>query len=77
MAKSFKGGLDSLIGGKTSAKKVTAAKAEVAERRKPGRPRTSTKVARDTTEEGTLPGEKRATFIVKEEQLRRTARRPR
>lgn len=38
-------------------------------RKKPGRPRTSTKVPKDTTEEGTLPGEKRATFIVKEEQL--------
>lgn len=67
MAKSFKGGLDSLIGGKTT--KSTAAKAEVVERKKPGRPRTSTKVPKDTTEEGTLPGEKRATFIVKEEQL--------
>ncbi len=69
MAKSFKGGLDSLIGGKTTAKKSTAAKAEVTTRKKPGRPRTSTKVAKDTTEEGTLEGEKRATFIVKEDQL--------
>lgn len=68
MAKSFKGGLDSLIGGKTTAKKSTAPKgAEVP--RKRGRPTTVTKVAKDTTEEGTLPGEKRATFIVKEEQL--------
>lgn len=67
MAKSFKRGLDSLIGGKTT--KSTAAKAEVVERKKPGRPRTSTKVAKDTTEEGTLEGEKRATFIVKEEHL--------
>ena len=67
MAKSFKGGLDSLIGGKTT--KSTAAKAEVTQRKKPGRPSTSTKVAKDTTEEGTLPGEKRATFIVKEDQL--------
>lgn len=67
MAKSFKGGLDSLIGGKTT--KSTAAKAEVVAPKKKGRPRTSTKVPKDTTEEGTLPGEKRATFIVKEEQL--------
>ena len=70
MAKSFKGGLDSLIGGKTtSTKKNTAAKAEVVEKRKPGRPRTSTKIVRDTTEEGTKEGEKRATFIVREDLL--------
>lgn len=61
---------DSLTGGKTSPEKnSTAAKAEVVERKKPGRPRTSTKVPKDTTEEGTLEGEKRATFIVKEDQL--------
>ena len=70
MAKSFKGGLDSLIGGKTSAKKKsTAAKAEVVEKRKAGRPRTSTKIPKDTTEEGTKEGEKRATFIVREDLL--------
>jgi len=70
MAKSFKGGLDSLIGGKTSTKKKsTKAKAEVVEKKKPGRPRTSTKVPKDTTEEGTKEGEKRATFIVREDLL--------
>ena len=70
MAKSFKGGLDSLIGGKTtSTKKNTAAKAEVVEKRKPGRPRTSTKIPKDTTEEGTKEGAQRATFIVREDLL--------
>lgn len=77
MAKSFKGGLDSLIGGGTSTKKspepaVGKALKKVLQaegKRGPGRPRTSTKVPKDTTEEGTLPGEKRATFIVKEEHL--------
>ena len=70
MAKSFKGGLDSLIGGKTtSTKKSTAAKAAVVQKKKPGRPRTSTKVPKDTTEEGTKEGEKRATFIVREDLL--------
>lgn len=66
MAKSFKGGLDSLIGGAAT---KSSTKAEVVAPKKKGRPRTSTKVPKDTTEEGTLPGEKRATFIVKEEQL--------
>lgn len=66
MGKSFKGGLDSLIGGAAT---KNSTKAEVAAPKKKGRPRTSTKVPKDTTEEGTLPGEKRATFIVKEEQL--------
>lgn len=115
MAKSFKGGLDSLIGGaapKKKAKKVVKqgpskdpvrnqfeqdSRGDIAaarslgitlaeydalqeksldqylkahpNRKKPGRIKTSTKVPKDTTEEGTLPGEKRATFIVKEEQL--------
>ena len=103
MAKSFKGGLDSLIAG-VAPKKKAKVKGVVKQppaphtdgrwvivqqppsppdtrgsglpfvpdewnRKKPGRPRTSTKVPKDTTEEGTLPGEKRATFIVKEEQL--------
>ena len=66
--KSFKGGLDSLIGGtgkKSTAKATTAKK----EKRGPGRPRTSTKVPKDTTEEGMKEGEKRATFIVREELL--------
>ena len=70
MAKSFKRGLDSLIGGKaTTKKKSTTAKAEVVQKKKPGRPRTSTKVPKDTTEEGTKEGEKRATFIVREDLL--------
>jgi hypothetical protein len=88
MAKSFKGGLDSLIAGVAPKKKAKVKGAvkqppsppdtrgsglpfvpEEWNRKKPGRPRTSTKVPKDTTEEGTLPGEKRATFIVKEEQL--------
>jgi len=68
MGKTFKGGLDSLIGG-AKAQPKKSPKAEVDPPKKKGRPRTSTKVPRDTTEEGTLPGEKRATFIVKEEQL--------
>ena len=68
MGKTFKGGLDSLIGGvKHQPKKST--KAEVEAPKKRGRPVTVTKVPKDTTEEGTLPGEKRATFIVKEELL--------
>lgn len=67
MAKSFKGGLDSLISGpKTSAKKNRVTTAPQGKR---GRPKTSTKVPKDTTEEGTLPGEKRATFIVNESLL--------
>ena len=70
MAKSFKGGLDSLIGGKTSAKKKsTATKTQVVEKRKAGRPKTSRKIPKDTTEEGTKEGEKRATFIVREDLL--------
>jgi hypothetical protein len=66
MAKNFKGGLDSLIS-KRPTKSTSTKKGELAKRR--GRPKTSTKVPKDTTEEGTLPGEKRATFIVKEELL--------
>ena len=70
MAKSFKGGLDSLLGGKTTAKKKSrTTRAEVVEKRKAGRPRSSTKIPKDTTEEGTKEGEKRATFIVREDLL--------
>jgi hypothetical protein len=67
MGKTFKGGLDSLIGGTKAQPKKKAEVAPV--KRKVGRPRTSTKVARNTTEEGTLPGEKRATYILKEEHV--------
>ena len=66
MAKNFKGGLDSLMG-KSPAKKST--RAEVQEKRKAGRPKTSGKIPKDTTEEGTKEGEKRATFIVREDLL--------
>jgi hypothetical protein len=68
MGKTFKGGLDSLIGG-AKAQPKKSPKAEVSAPKKPGRPRTTKKIPYDTTEQGTLPGEKRATFIVKEEQL--------
>jgi len=67
MAKSFRGGLDSLMGKSPAKKKST--RAEVPEKRKAGRPKTSRKVPKDTTEEGTKEGEKRATFIVREDLL--------
>jgi len=67
MAKNFKRGLDSLIG-KGPAKRSTAKK-EAPAKRSPGRPKTSSKILKDTTEEGTRPGEKRATFIVREDLL--------
>jgi len=57
MSKSFKGGLDSLLG---------AQPPKQPERKKAGRPKTSTRVAEKSSQEGTKDGETRATFIVKE-----------
>lgn len=57
MSKSFKGGLDTLLG--EQPKKQPTAK-------KPGRPKTSTRVITKSSQEGIKEGYTRATFIVKE-----------
>lgn len=54
--KNFSGGLNSLLGGEP-------------EKKRPGRPRTSTRVAEKSSQEGTKEKETRATFIVNEELL--------
>ena len=54
--KDFTGGLSSILG-------------EQPQRPKRGRPTTSTREITKTSQEGTLPGETRATFIVREETL--------
>lgn len=54
--KDFTGGLNSLLG-------------EQGDRKKRGRPTTSTKIATKASGEGTREGETRATFIVREETL--------
>ena len=56
MSKSFKGGLDTLLGEQP----------KQPERKKAGRPKTSTRVVEKSSQEGTKDGETRATFIVKE-----------
>lgn len=60
-AKSFKGGLDSLLG---EGKKKGAQPPK-----KRGRPKTNLKTITKTSEIGTKAGETRATFIINEEQL--------
>lgn len=60
MAKSFKGGLDSVLG-ETSANGKGKPKL--------GRPKTNFKVINKTSEIGTKAGETRATFIINEESL--------
>lgn len=63
-------GLDALLD--TSAKSKSTKASTTGKdpaRRKPGRPKTSTKVVVDTTEDGTREGEKRATFIVRKDLL--------
>ena len=57
--KDFKGGLGSLLG-ETSSEEPKA---------KRGRPRTQTKKVEKSSEEGTLEGEIRATFIVNKQTL--------
>lgn len=59
MAKSFTGGIDSLLGDKPNQQ----------DRPKRGRPVTQNKEVTKTTQLGTLQGETRATFIVKEDLL--------
>ncbi len=54
--KNFTGGLNSLLG-------------ETSEKPKRGRPKTSTRIAEKTSQEGTKENETRATFIVKEDLL--------
>lgn len=56
--KDFKGGLGSLLGETSSEEPKTKAQA------KRGRPRTQTKKVEKSSEEGTLEGEIRATFIA-------------
>ncbi len=51
--KDFSGGLSSLLG-------------DQPEKPKPGRPKTSTREVTKSSQEGTVEGETRATFIVKE-----------
>ena len=65
MAKSFSGGLSSLL---QSTKEEPQVKQEV-EREKRGRPKTSTREITKSSQEGTREGETRATFIVKESAL--------
>ena len=57
MSKSFKGGLDSLLG---------AQPPKQPERKKAGRPKTSTRVVEKSSQEGIRDGYTRATFIVNE-----------
>ena len=54
--KDFSGGLSSVLG-------------DQPEKKKPGRPKTSTKIPEKSSEEGTKEGETRATFIVNKELL--------
>lgn len=69
--KSFKGGLDSLIGG--AKKKEPGIKALVLQNRDKvvgkGRPRTNFKEPANSSQQGTKEGETRATFIVREDSL--------
>jgi len=59
--KTFKGGLDSLLG--------ETSKKESQPKKKPGRPKTSTREITKSSQEGTKENETRATFIVKEDLL--------
>ena len=61
--KTFKGGLNSLLGDEPKAKTGGATKKRV------GRPVTQTKVITKSSQEGTKENETRATFIVNEELL--------
>jgi len=54
--KDFKGGINSLLGDQPDKKKL-------------GRPKTSTRIAKKSSQEGTKENETRATFIVNEELL--------
>jgi hypothetical protein len=66
--KSFLGGLNSLLGGeiKEEKKEKPASQKQIR-----GRPKTQTKEITKSSQEGTLEGETRATFIVKEELLQK------
>lgn len=65
MAKSFSGGLNSLLQSTQEEPPAREQKAHV----KRGRPTTSTREITKTSQEGTREGETRATFIVKESTL--------
>jgi hypothetical protein len=58
--KNFKGGLDSLLGAQPK---------KQPERKKAGRPKTSTRIVEKSSQEGTKENETRATFIVNEDLL--------
>ena len=60
MSKSFKGGLDTLLGEQPQKQPG---------RKKAGRPKTSTRAIEKSSQEGIKEGYTRATFIVKEELL--------
>lgn len=63
--KSFKSGMDGLLGSATVAK----VKTEKAPEGKRGRPKSNFKEITKTSQVGTRAGETRATFIIDEEQL--------
>jgi len=65
MAKSFSGGLNSLLQSSHEEPQAKEQKAQV----KRGRPTTSTREITKSSQEGTREGETRATFIVKESTL--------
>lgn len=79
MAKDFKGGMDSLLGGvsgKGKAKPVAVAKelkgvgkSDEKDSPKRGRPKTNFKAVTKTSQAGTKENETRATFIVNEDHL--------
>ena len=75
--KSFKGGLDSLLGGGPSQEKPPAAAESVENTsiqrvaKKRGRPRTNNREIEKTSQEGCKEAETRATFIVNEGDLER------
>lgn len=70
MAKSFKGGMDSLLGGNSSSPRNNGAAAVAAEPAvQRGRKKTNFKVITKQSQVGTKENETRATFIVNEDQL--------
>lgn len=66
--KSFLGGLNSLLGGEAKEEKKEQL---ILQQQTRGRPKTQTKEITKSSQEGTLEGETRATFIVKEELLQK------
>ncbi len=68
--KNFKGGLDSLLGGNSKAKKSPLSeKLQETPKKQRGRPKGNIKTIDKTSQIGTKPNETRATFIVNEDQL--------